>query len=363
MKKAFLIIFSLITLCLFIGSCGNSSDVPEGMKLASDTSKVYYSLFIPNEWIIDSSTDKITSAHASGVDRTSINIQAKQENSIDSWWKGYKSSLSFTFSDTEFISENEDIALGGLNGKRYVFTVAFGDNSNLKYELIAVSKEDTLYILTFTYIGNKENDQIVYTDTRHNESIKKIKDNFKFNDSLTKADEAEYEAKNVPNGMKCASDASVVDYYLFVPNGWTVEKTSTTVSSAYVSEMDKTNVSVMQWNVSSYDYDSWWNEYKKQLFNAFDPKAVSLNDKNELVYSPSSVITLKDIAKDCKLGENDGKMYTYSIKIDGNVYDYQVISTMNRASVYVMTFTFKGGCDMSVYQDDVNKIITNFRFS
>ncbi len=363
MKKVFTLIFTFLTVCLLLVSC-NKSDAPRGMKLASDTSKVYYSLYVPQGWVIDSSTSNITSAHVSKFDRTSLNIQAQGNKTIDVWWTGYKSSVNATFEDFVIETENEDIIIGGINGKRYVFTVSFGDDSDLKYELIAVVKGEILYALTFSYYGTTKDGKTTYSDATNSEDIKKIKDNFKFNDTLTESSEPMYEAKNAPEGMKCASNAKIVDYYLFVPSAWTVEKTSGTISSAYVSEIDKTNVSVMQWNVSSYDYTAWWDgEYINQLYNAFDPKAINKDENGKVSYSPSEIITIKETALDCKLGENDAKKYTYSVKIGEDVYDYQVIALMARASIYVMTFTYKNGCDMSVYNSDVEKIISNFRFS
>ena len=67
--KRKLIITALLLLCIIFCAASCSDDgVPAGMKLASDTSLVEYSLFVPSEWVIDSSTDKITSAHASKND-------------------------------------------------------------------------------------------------------------------------------------------------------------------------------------------------------------------------------------------------------------------------------------------------------
>lgn len=361
MKKFFISI--MIALSLLLIGC-NSSDVPEGMKLASDTSRVYYSLFVPQEWVIDTRSELVTSAHASKYDRTSINVQSKTGVSADEWWTSYKSSLSFTFTDIVYETENEDTVLGGINAKRYVFYVTFGEESKIKYEIITAIRGDMLYSLTLSYTGEVKDGNVVYSDAKNAEDIKKITDNFKFNDTLTEKEDKAYEIKNTPEGMKPASDTDIVDYCLFVPENWVVSRGTGTVSLAYVSEKDKTNVSVMQWNVNSYDYDAWWNdEYINQLYNTFDPKSIVKGEDGKISYSPSDFIKINEVAKDTRLGENDAKMYTYSLKIDGNVYDYRVIALMARASVYVMTFTFKGGADMSLYNADIEKIMTNFRFN
>jgi len=371
MKKAIILIFTLIFVCLCFASCKDDG-IPDGMKLASDTSRVPYSLFVPQDWILDSSTDIISSAHASESDRTSINIQGQSFSSLDAWWDNYKHALSNIFTDIQIQKENEDIQVGGLNAKRHIITGSFGQESYIMYELIGVIKDNTTYVFTISYPGTKKDDKITYTNDTHAESIKKILDNFKFNDKLTDKDDTVYEVKNTPEGMKPASNNDIVDYNLFVPSDWVVEVTNGTVSSAYVSEGDKTNVSVMQWNVGSYDYNSWWeSEYKLQLYNALDKNAIVLDDKGQakvdengkISYLPSDIISFKEEGLDAKLGENDAKKYTFSAKIGEGRYDYQVISSMHRSSIYVMTFTFKSGCDMSLYQSDVDKIISSFRFN
>lgn len=369
MKKLTIITLLLACVIFCLASCSDDG-VPAGMKLASDTSRVDYSLFVPSEWIIDSSTEKITSAHASQHDLTSINIQKQAFTDLDDWWASYKKSLSSMFKDLNILSENEDFVLGGINAKRHIATASFGEGSYFKYELIGVARRDSVYTVVITYVGTKNDSGIVYSDVSHKDDIKKITDNFKFNDKLTEVEDVPYQVENTPEDMKCASNTKIVDYCLFVPNNWIVEKTSGTISSAYYSEIDKTNINVMQWNISSYDYEIWWNKYKLQLFNAFDPACIPLNDKGEVVtgekdkveYLSSSILTFKDEGKDAKLGENEAKKYTYSAKIGDNVYDYEVFFTFHRASVYIMTFTFKGGADTSVYQADIDKILNNFRF-
>ena len=368
--KTKLILILLAILAIFCLASCTDDGVPAGMKLASDTTRVDYSLFVPSDWVIDSSTEKITSAHASKNDLTSINIQGQAFATLDEWWSAYKKSLSSMFKDLSIISENEDFVLGGINAKRHIVTASFGEGSYFKYELIGVLRNDRIYAITITYVGSKNDSGIIYSDVSHKDDIKKITDNFKFNDKLTEAEDVSYQADGTPENMKCASNTKIVDYCLFVPNNWIVEKTSGAISSAYYSELDKTNINVMQWNINSYDYEIWWNKYKLQLFNAFDPSCIPLNEKGEVItgekdkveFKDSEILTFKEEGKDIALGENQGKKYTYSAKIGDNVYDYEVFFTFHRASVYIMTFTFKGGSDIAVYQEDIDKILNNFRF-
>ena len=86
MKKIIALILAVIS-CLLLASCGGNMEVPEGMKLASNTAIVDYSLFVPENWIVDLS-DARTAAHVSDSDRTSINIaQWNYQGTVDDWWK------------------------------------------------------------------------------------------------------------------------------------------------------------------------------------------------------------------------------------------------------------------------------------
>ena len=371
MKKTIILLLTVLTVLLCFVSC-QSGDVPSGMKVASDTSKVYYSLYVPSSWVIDS-MDTISASHVSDTDRTGITVKKTSYDDENLWWSDYKNAISTTFDDFTLISEGEDTIIDKLNAKKYVFTCSFHGESFHKYEVIAVKNAGYVYEISIKYQGITKNGSINYSDTNHKETMSKILEYFKFNETLSHRSETVYEVENTPNGMECASDTKIVDYCLFVPNGWVVEKTVGTVSSAYVSEADKTNVSVMQWNVNSYDYNVWWNEYKLQLYSTFDRSAIPVNDKNEVVasdngtinYLSSDIITINEEYIDFyTLGKEKytAKQFNYSVKIEGNVYDFTVIATMHRASVYVMTFTFKGGSDKMLYQEDIDKITTNFRF-
>ena len=367
--KKILTLFSIIFVLLFLFSCQNG-DVPRGMKIASDTSKVYYSLYVPKSWIIDS-MDNISSCHVSDSDRTSISIKKTSYSDEAKWWSDYKGAITSTFDDFILISEGEDTVISTLNAKKYVFTCSFHGESFYKYEIISVKHGESVYEISIKYQGLTKDGTVTYTDATHKENIDKILSNFKFNSNLTDSGEVVYNVENTPSDMKCASNTDIVDYCLFVPNAWVVEKTVGTVSSAYVSETDKTNVSVMQWNVVSYNYDAWWSEYKLQLFSTFDRDALIYDDKGQvkvdengyITHLNSEIVTLKSEGVDAKLGENNCKKYEYSLKIGGNVYEYTVFSVMHRSSVYVMTFTFDSENDNTVYSADIEKITQNFRFN
>ncbi len=79
-------------------------------------------------------------------------------------------------------------------------------------------------------------------------------------------------AKNpegVPVGMAVASP-DFAAYRLCVPSSWIVTQSGGAVS-AYVSETDPANVSVMSWEMPFYDstVEEWWDSYNKEFHTVF----------------------------------------------------------------------------------------------
>ena len=157
------------------------------------------------------------------------------------------------------------------------------------------------------------------------------------------------EEEVIPDGMKYACDPKIVDYSLFVPESWIVDST-TGLSMAHVSESDRSSVQVAQWNLTSdlKDYDTWWAEFKKQ------------NEKLGAFETVSGPV-------DTKLGVADGKRYEFTLKMyegtdDAVTYEYMVIATITRGSVYVFMYSSVDGY-YDENMDTVNEIINNFKFN
>lgn len=165
---------------------------------------------------------------------------------------------------------------------------------------------------------------------------------------------------DVPEGMKLASDTKTVDYELFVPEEWQISDAERGATQAYVSDEDRTNVLVMQWNITenTKTVADWWEkEYKPQVFDAEAVKDVKVaNDKGEAV-------TLDKLA---------ATKYSYTGKIGDSYFKYDIIACVTRGSIYVMQFTYmqdnvKEGEEITysaveTHKEEVQKIVDNFRF-
>ena len=163
-----------------------------------------------------------------------------------------------------------------------------------------------------------------------------------------------------PNGMKLASNTNIVDYKLYVPEEWIVSNADRGATQAYVSEGDRTNVLVMQWNIAenTRTVDDWWEkEYKPQVFEA---KAV----QDYKILKEGEGVTLDKKA---------AKAYSYTGKIGDTYFKYDLVACVAQGSIYVMQITYMQdtvaeGAEITysgveAHKDAVNSIIESFKFN
>ncbi|MBE6673836.1 MAG: hypothetical protein E7596_01875 [Ruminococcaceae bacterium] len=163
----------------------------------------------------------------------------------------------------------------------------------------------------------------------------------------------------VPDGMKPASDTDIVDYKLYVPEEWIVSEAGRATTQAFASEGDRTNILVMQWNITdnTKTVADWWEkEYKPQVFTTGavqDHKILSEGEEMLLDSKPAY-------------------RYVYTGKIGDSYFKYDVIACVTQGSIYVIQLTYmqdavKEGEEITFkteekHKESVKKIIDNFKF-
>ena len=163
-----------------------------------------------------------------------------------------------------------------------------------------------------------------------------------------------------PDGMKLASDTKIVDYKLYVPENWVVSSADRGASQAYVSDGDRTNVLVMQWNVTenTKTVEDWWEkEYKPQVFETGavqDYTIISQNQGTTLDKKPAS-------------------SFSYVGKIGDSYFRYDLVACVAQGSIYVMQFTYMQDqteegkepvfSSVESHKDAIKSIIDNFKFN
>lgn len=194
MKKILLVLMALL-MCLCLFSCGEDDGVPAGMKLASNTDIVAYSLFVPESWVVSNAT-AITQAYVSETDRTNIGVaQWEYTGKVEDWWEyEYKPQVMGTaVQDCKILKEGEAITLDKRPATKYEYTGKIGD-SYFKYTVIACVTDGSVHVIHLTYMqdAKMEGDKVVPVlddkgnpafsgEAKNKEAITSILDNFRFN--------------------------------------------------------------------------------------------------------------------------------------------------------------------------------------
>lgn len=183
MKKILSIFLVLATLLLLV-SCGDESEVPDGMKLVENDKKTY-KLYVPQEWVVDI-TDGVSTAYAN--DKSNISLMTMQwssskyssvEEYCDQYYKNLKATMQ-NVSDIEKYIDNQKFGKDSLPALKFIYTIgpdtvdgASVDGAPAKYKFMQIFSFDSSgQVYIFTYTALEEN----YED--HVKSVQQIIDTF-----------------------------------------------------------------------------------------------------------------------------------------------------------------------------------------
>lgn len=177
MKKILLPLLSLALSALMLVGCSEQDpNAPEGYKTASND-KVDYSLFVPENWVVDTEADSlITAAHVSEYEATNItmmsydndryaaetNADGEEVSPVVRYWADNLDSLTKLFDVDEegnttfsLVSDGQTALMGktadGTNvpAYSYVYTGKIG-GMELKYMQVIACRQNTFYFFTYT---------------------------------------------------------------------------------------------------------------------------------------------------------------------------------------------------------------------
>ena len=189
MKKALL--FTLIlSFCLCLFACGEESDVPSGMFLASNgEAAMDYKLFAPEGWVVAQATATTTQVFVSNSDRTNVLVNqwnvTETTKTVDDWWKyEYRPQVETAIQSDDIEKANGVSAtLGGVKAMKYTYTGKVGD-TDFMYEVYACVTKGSIYVIHVTYMedGDPNKDEPTFSTVEsHKTSIDAIISTFKFN--------------------------------------------------------------------------------------------------------------------------------------------------------------------------------------
>ncbi|MCI8332300.1 MAG: DUF1795 domain-containing protein [Clostridiales bacterium] len=171
MKKISLL-FLALCLTLFAACSKNESDVPNGMKAASNEYSDYH-LFVPDSWTVETSTGVITAKYSDSV-MANISMMAlslgSESTTIDAYWDSFKETFAQTIADWQEES-SEDMLLDGHAAKKYIYTGTVA-SIEAKYMQVLCIRQNAVYIFTYTASPEKFDDYI--------NDINKMLDTFTF---------------------------------------------------------------------------------------------------------------------------------------------------------------------------------------
>ncbi|MBQ7353449.1 MAG: hypothetical protein IJW54_05535 [Clostridia bacterium] len=175
MKKLGLLIGALALICIMLVSCGESSDVPDGMMQASCSD--FYTLYVPDSWQINQSTEAVVSAQPHESERTNVSVMywstSQGYSTHADFIKEYKAQLDLAFTGVTFIEEGTKSELGlrypnkDTNGndispydaKDYVYVAKLG-KLWYKYHVTVAIDRGIFYVVTYTFL--QDNPQTEY---------------------------------------------------------------------------------------------------------------------------------------------------------------------------------------------------------
>jgi len=145
------------------------------------------------------------------------------------------------------------------------------------------------------------------------------------------------------SGMKLISN-NFVTYNLYVPDDWIVTSDdSTGYMGAYVSETDRSNISVTAFEFKEQmTTDEFWEKYKQDFEETF----------SDMEFETISKILLSGYEANC---------YEYTAALMGVAYKFMQVVRIHGGTVYIMTYTaIPDNYEKNL--EDVAQIINKFRF-
>ena len=175
MKKLLVLFGAMALVCIMLVSCGNDSEVPDGMMQASSSD--FYTLYVPDSWQINQSNEAVVSAQPHESERTNVSVMywstSQGYSTHADFITEYKAQLDLAFTNVKFISEGAKSELGlrypnkDTNGnnispydaKDYVYVAKLG-KLWYKYHISVAIDRGVFYVVTYTFM--QDNPQTDY---------------------------------------------------------------------------------------------------------------------------------------------------------------------------------------------------------
>lgn len=209
-KRVIAIVFSIIILTLCLASC-KKSDVPDGMKEAQDKTNAFYTMYVPENWVVIETASNVTLAQArdkilGSSDLRAVTVNAmfwgiesdllgdeKKPEAYKAFYEKYQEDMKETFKEFYNLTNLEEDNTSPYREDARVYSfVACYDNIYYKYNMTVIIHNQMYYVITFNFPQNNvsvnENGEIVKTekwedakfdDDKYKSEIEDVVSNFK----------------------------------------------------------------------------------------------------------------------------------------------------------------------------------------
>ncbi|MBR5460444.1 MAG: hypothetical protein IKV53_06210 [Clostridia bacterium] len=154
------------------------------------------------------------------------------------------------------------------------------------------------------------------------------------------------EKSDTPDGM-FYEENTAVDYKLYLPEGWIIDRNDGMVS-AHVSEEDKTNVSV-----TAFELPREFTTLTEYLDGEY---------KTRFQQNFTSMEIVEDFTE-TELDGNDARRIVFKAEVGGVGYQFMQILTLHRdGCIYILTYTSTPDY-FDVHKESIDKIVQEFTFN
>lgn len=167
----------------------------------------------------------------------------------------------------------------------------------------------------------------------------------------------------VPKGMKKIT-TSAVDYTMYVPESWTVD-ISTGVVSAYVSSNDRSNITMIAFNLenanATMSIADYWAKYEGELLQTFP----DMKYTDEVTTAETAAETTSDskyVPVSMVLGGIAANKYIYTASVTGVTYKYMQVICIRGGVAYLFTYTVIPE-NFDNHLAEAESIVANFSFN
>lgn len=238
-----LVIIMLFGAALSLVSCGEASDVPEGMQLVEGSDELGYYFYGPSGWVI-ANTDGVACTYASKLNNTAFTF-AEAELPAVTLEEYVEAEMKRFPSDFELVLEQglkEESFGNAEKAYRIIYYYTVGEYKYKTYQMFIIN-DNRFFIYTFTASRAMRDEEKTYYDYYLDISAKVV-EAFKFVDRVPSEDGGdvpEYETDG--DGYRLLSDRSLCFFDLWCAPEYSLDFATSIVS---VSDSEGRNINVSE---------------------------------------------------------------------------------------------------------------------